>query len=104
MPIMDGYEASMKIREIENISNRYYYPHNLVGINPYPFRQPVPIIAMTAYAQDSDKQKCLAAGMSDYIKYVGIFCFSSGLSYLFFSYRKPIQRRLLLSTIQKWAS
>jgi len=69
MPVMDGYEASIKIREIESISNR----------------QHIPIIAMTAYAQDSDKQKCLDAGMSDYIK-------------------KPIQRRILLTMLQKWTS
>ncbi len=46
MPVMDGCEATMIIRETE---------HKL------------PIIAMTANAMAGDKHKCLAAGMNDYI-------------------------------------
>ncbi len=50
MPVMDGITATKKIREIEASSNSH-----------------IPIIAITANALSGDKEKCLAAGMNDYI-------------------------------------
>jgi CheY-like chemotaxis protein/HPt (histidine-containing phosphotransfer) domain-containing protein len=51
MPVMDGFEATQKIRKGE-ASDVY---------------QSIPIIAMTANAIKGDKEKCLNAGMSDYV-------------------------------------
>lgn len=49
MPGLDGYTATKLVRET---------------VSAYQF---IPIIAMTAYALSDDRQKCLSAGMSDYI-------------------------------------
>jgi PAS domain S-box-containing protein len=51
MPVMDGITATQKIREFEKAENR----------------RPIRIIAMTANAMREDKERCLAAGMDDYI-------------------------------------
>ena len=50
MPVMNGYEATKLIRELENEK----------GIH-------TPIIALTAYAMESDKDLCIQAGMDAYI-------------------------------------
>ncbi|MCH8475234.1 MAG: PAS domain S-box protein [Opitutales bacterium] len=51
MPVMDGLTATRKWREIEVKENR---PHT-------------PIVAMTAYAMQGDRQKCIQAGMDNYL-------------------------------------
>lgn len=51
MPDMDGYDTTKKIREIDIRTGG----------------KPIPIIAMTAYAMQGDREKCLEAGMDDYI-------------------------------------
>ncbi|EOD80984.1 hypothetical protein D515_04963 [Grimontia indica] len=51
MPVMDGFEATRKIRQLESE-------------NQLP---EVPIIAMTANAMSGDREKCLEAGMTEYI-------------------------------------
>ncbi|KAF8597841.1 hypothetical protein BDV93DRAFT_499265 [Ceratobasidium sp. AG-I] len=50
MPEMDGYEATMCIRQLDSVEMRS-----------------VPIVAMTASAIQGDREKCLNVGMSDYL-------------------------------------
>ena len=50
MPEMDGLTATERIREQEKKTNRH-----------------VPIIAMTAHAMRGDRERCIEAGMDDYV-------------------------------------
>ncbi|OUS29008.1 hypothetical protein A9Q99_10375 [Gammaproteobacteria bacterium 45_16_T64] len=67
MPIMDGYVATQKIRE--GVATERY--------------KDIPIVALTANAILGDKEKCLEAGMSDYLT-------------------KPVQPDDLVLMLEKW--
>lgn len=64
MPSMDGVEATTRIRTMEQSTGHH-----------------TPVIAMTAHAMQSDRDRCLAAGMDDYLS-------------------KPIEASQLLEAIQ----
>jgi len=51
MPVMDGYATTRNIRELEKTNAA----------------APMAIIAMTAHAMKGDRERCIAAGMDDYI-------------------------------------
>ncbi len=72
MPEMDGYEATRSIRKAEN---------EMQNQEDHKFR--IPIIAMTAHAMQGDREKCLEAGMDDYVT-------------------KPIDPESLFATIARW--
>ena len=67
MPEMDGYEATKEIREDK--AGKHY--------------QSIPIIAMTANAMQGDEEKCLDAGMNDYMS-------------------KPISAEIIKEKLAKW--
>jgi HPt (histidine-containing phosphotransfer) domain-containing protein len=67
MPVMDGYAATRFWRERERASGSGH----------------LPILAMTANAMAGDRERCLAAGMDDYIS-------------------KPLDRAALAQLLKKW--
>jgi CheY-like chemotaxis protein/HPt (histidine-containing phosphotransfer) domain-containing protein len=74
MPEMSGLEATRLIRERQRLPDRF--PH---------YKSPLVIIAMTASAMPGDREKCLAAGMDDYIA-------------------KPVRLEDVRAIIEQWAA
>jgi len=66
MPEMDGFEATQRIREWERERGLH-----------------IPIIAMTAHAMQGDRERCLEAGMDDYVS-------------------KPIEPKVLFNVLDRW--
>ncbi|MEN6370454.1 MAG: response regulator [Armatimonadota bacterium] len=67
MPVMDGFKATAAIRKAEKVSGKH-----------------IPIVAMTAHAMKGDRERCLEAGMDDYLT-------------------KPIDTKVMLQIIDKLA-
>jgi two-component system, sensor histidine kinase len=74
MPVMDGYDATRTIRALETEQSLQE------GGEP---KVHVPIIALTAHAFNSDRERCLSAGMDDYL-------------------RKPLNLEQLTITLRRW--
>jgi PAS domain S-box-containing protein len=84
MPVMDGYTATRKIRELEAGSAKREAGYSSASASSLkPRASSLPIIAMTAHAMSGDHQKSLAAGMNDHIT-------------------KPIDPVQLFGTLAKW--
>ena len=68
LPEKNGYEITVEIRKLEKENK---------------IKNPVPIIALTANTYDNDRDKCLAAGMNEYLE-------------------KPFSAQQLIEMIQKF--
>jgi CheY-like chemotaxis protein len=68
MPVMDGFEAARRIRDDEARTDGTH----------------TPIVALTALALAGDRERCLEAGMDDYMT-------------------KPVRAAQLAAAVQRWA-
>ena len=72
MPEMDGHEATRLLRRRQMVGGQANYDQRIV------------VIAMTAHAMAGDREKCLAAGMDDYLS-------------------KPVRPKDVRDMVEKWA-
>jgi CheY-like chemotaxis protein len=70
MPGMDGYQVAAEMRRLEALATA---------------AKPTPIIAMTANVIEGDQQKCVQAGMNDYLS-------------------KPMRLAPLARTLERWTA
>ena len=68
MPEMDGFTATSEIRKRERLHGNH-----------------IPIVALTANALEGDRERCLAAGMDDYLS-------------------KPVKLEALQGALEKWTA
>ncbi len=80
MPLMDGYETTRRIRQDEAARRRITNNESRTDATA---ACRLPVIAMTANAMRGDRERCLLAGMDDYIV-------------------KPINPRVLQTVISHW--
>jgi CheY-like chemotaxis protein len=73
MPEMGGYEATQAIRERQKLKEQHPT-----------YKDQIIVVAMTASAMQGDREKCLAAGMDDYLA-------------------KPVRLEDVRTLIEKWA-
>ena len=85
MPVMDGYKATDEIRKWEKKLKDGTADCSDSNLESEAISKRVPIIAMTAHALKGDREKCLNAGMDDYIA-------------------KPIHPKKLRDVIEKWVN
>ena len=75
MPVMDGFTATTRIRELESRRGNSCPPSHL--------HSRLPIIALTAGVFEEDKERCLAVGMDDFLA-------------------KPLDFGILVKTLKRW--
>jgi CheY-like chemotaxis protein/HPt (histidine-containing phosphotransfer) domain-containing protein len=74
MPVMNGLEATVKIRERQ--AKKSEFPN---------YKSSIIVIAMTASAMQGDREKCIAAGMNDYLA-------------------KPVRLEDIRATVEQWGA
>ena len=83
MPEMDGFDATREIRRLEAIDKGQEVPESDTSGRSARATRRIPIVAMTANAMAGDRERCLTAGMDDFVS-------------------KPVQSQMLQAVLQRW--